>query len=366
MIHPFSTCDLAMLREGRSRAINAENPSGAKGAGGMACSKLGPSRKGSPCIPLIKQGETITLAHIRGAGVIRHIWCTVTDQTPAGRYVLRDLVLRVYWDGEDTPSIQTPLGDFFANGFARGYAVNSQPIAVNPKRGMNCFFPMPFGSEAIITLENQHGGDVPGFFYQIDYTELDTPPENTGRFHAQWRRQRLTALGQDYAIVEGIQGRGHYVGTFVALQTLERGWWGEGEVKFFLDGDSQYPTLCGTGAEDYFGGAWSFGGKDAQGNTQEQTFCTPYMGYPFYARDDNFHNDYFHSECPPMRAFYRFHIPDPVLFETDLRVTLQQIGVNELGLFERQDDVSSVAYWYQTEPHAPFAPFPDAQSRWPR
>ncbi len=366
MLDPFSISGLPVLREGRSRAINAENPTGEKGHGGTATSVLGPARKGSPCIPLLKQGETVTLAHILGAGVLRHIWCTVTDQTIAGRFVLRDLVLRMYWDGETEPSVETPLGDFFLNGFARGYPVVSQAIAVNPKRGMNCFFPMPFSSEARITLENQHGGDVPGFFYQIDYTELDTPPINSGAFHAQWHRQRLTTLREDYTIVNAIRGKGHYVGTFLALQTLERAWWGEGEFKFYLDGDKDYPTICGTGAEDYFGGAWSFGGKNEQGSTREQTYCTPYMGYPFYSRDDDYRNEFFHSECPPMRAFYRLHIPDPIQFETDLRVTLQQIGANEHGLFERQDDVSSVAYWYQTEPHNPFPALPDEKARRPR
>ncbi|MEA4998534.1 MAG: glycoside hydrolase family 172 protein [Candidatus Limiplasma sp.] len=366
MLEPYSLASLAALRQGRSRAVNAENPTGAKGGGGMASGALGASRKGAPCIPLLRAGETVTLANICGAGSIQHIWCTVTDRTQAGRYVLRDLVLRMYWDGEAEPSVETPLGDFFLNGFGRGYPVNAMPITVNPKRGMNCYLPMPFASEARITVENQHGGDVQGFFYQIDYTELDAPPQGVGRLHAQWRRQRLTALGEDYPILDGVRGKGHYIGTFLALQTLERGWWGEGEIKFYLDGDGQYPTLCGTGAEDYFGGAWSFGGKDAQGNTLEQTFCTPFLGYPFYSRDDDFRNDFFHSECPPMRALYRFHIPDPILFDADIRVTLQQIGANEHGLFERQDDVASLAYWYQTEPHQPFPALPSAADRHPR
>lgn len=366
MFDPFAISGLAALRSGRSRAINAENPTGEKGRGGMAAGALGPSRKGSPCIPVLKKGETVTLANIRGAGVIRHIWCTVTDQTPAGRFVLRDLVLRMYWNGEETPSVQAPIGDFFLNGFGRGYRVNSQPVVVNPKRGMNCFFPMPFKDGARITIENQHAGDVQGFFYQIDYTELDELPLDMGAFHAQWRRQRLTLLQEDYTILDGVKGRGHYVGTFIALQTLERAWWGEGELKFYLDGDTDYPSICGTGAEDYFGGAWSFGGKDAQGSTVEETFSTPYMGYPFYSRDDDYRNDFFNTECPPMRAFYRFHIPDPILFDMDLRVTMQQIGANEQGLFERQDDVSSVAYWYQTEPHNVFEPLVPAISRHPR
>ena len=363
---PYDVSDLYRLQEGRSRAINQENPTGEKGRGGMAASALGPSRKGSPCIPLLRANETATLADIHGAGVIRHIWITVTDKTPAGRFVLRDLVLRMYWDGEEAPSVEAPLGDFFLNGFSSSYSVQALPIVVNPLRGMNCYLPMPFANGARITVENQHGGDIQGFFYQIDYTELDRPPEDAGRLHAQWRRERLTELGRDYVLVDGIRGRGHYVGTFLALQTLERGWWGEGEMKFYLDGDECYPTICGTGAEDYFGGAWSFGGKDAQGRTLERTFCTPFLGYPFYSRDDAYQNDFFLSECPPMRALYRFHVPDPILFEHDLRVTLQQIGASERGLFERQDDVSSVAYWYQTEPHQAFPALPGADARVPR
>lgn len=363
MFTPFSMASLSTLREGRSRAITQENPTGQKGGGGMVGSDLGPSRKGSPCIRVIPQGQTATLAAIQGPGIINHIWITVPDRTDAGRYVLRDLVLRMYWNGEETPSVETPLGDFFLNGFGRGYRIISQPIVVNPKNAMNCFFPMPFDNGAVITVENQHGGDLPGLFYQIDYIELDKPQPNAGTFHAQWRRQPVTQLQQDYVILDGVQGKGHYVGTFIALQSLERGWWGEGEMKFYLDGDTQYPTICGTGMEDYFGGAWSFGGMDEQGNMQEQTFSTPYMGYPFYSRDTGIKNEFFMSECPPMRSLYRFHIPDPILFDRDLRVTLQQIGGDERGLRERQDDISSVAYWYQQEPHHAFPTFPGVLER---
>ena len=363
MLQPFSLDSLATLRPGRSRALTQENPTGQKGGGGKTAGDLGPSRKGSPCIRVIPQGETATLADIQGPGIITHIWITVPDQTDAGRYVFRDLVLRMYWDGEETPSVETPLGDFFLNGFGRPYLINSQPIVVIPKQGLNSYFPMPFSSGARITVENQHGGDVPGLFYQIDYIELDKPQPNAGTFHAQWRRDPLTQLRKDYILLDGVRGQGHYVGTFIALQTLERGWWGEGEMKFYLDGDTEYPTICGTGMEDYFGGAWSFGGYHEPGDMREKTYSTPYMGYPFYSRDTGIQNEFFMSECPPMRALYRFHIPDPVVFKKDLRVTLQQIGGDERGLRERQDDISSVAYWYQREPHAPFKPFPGVLER---
>ena len=191
-------------------------------------------------------------------------------------------------------------------------------------------------------------------------------PENAGTFHAQWRRQPITDLGQDYVLLDNVKGSGQYIGTYLALSTLERYWWGEGEMKFYLDGDTDYPTICGTGTEDYFGGAWSFA-KQENGRTVEQTFCTPFLGYPFYSHHDtSIHNDYHNDDCPPMRGFYRWHIPDPIRFEKDLRVTLQQIGACHGGLFERRDDVSSVAYWYQAEPHNPFPALPPAPARWPR
>lgn len=273
----------------------------------------------------------------------------------------------MYWDGEETPSVECPLGDFFLNGFARGCSVNSLPVAVNPNRGMNCFLPMPFASHAKITLENQHAGDIPGFFYQVDAVLTDSIPENAARFHAQWRREKITQLKRDYVLLDNVRGRGHYIGTYLGISALERYWWGEGEMKFYIDGDGEFPSQCSTGTEDYFGGAWSFGGQtDEQGHMLEKTYCTPFMGYPFYSRDDNFHNDYFNRDCPPMRGFYRWHMMDPVLFEKDLRVELQQIGVCELGLFERQDDVCSVSYWYQTEPHGAFPILPCARDRWPR
>lgn len=244
------------LQTGKSRSINWENRTGEKGKGGMAAGDLGPSRKGSPCIPLVRAGETVTLAEMDGPGIIRHIWITVTDRTSdRNRYVLRDLVLRMYWDGEENPSVESPLGDLFCCGFGVSYPVNSLPVAVNPTRGFNLYFPMPFRKKARITLENQCDEDVHAFFYQVDYCLTGELPEDAGYFHAQWRRQRLTEKGKDYVILDGVKGKGQYVGTYLALTTLERYWYGEGEVKFYLDGDTDYPTICGTGTEDYFGGA---------------------------------------------------------------------------------------------------------------
>lgn len=358
---------LPLLKGGKSRSINWENRKGEKGKGGMAASCLGPSRKGSPCIPEIKAGETVTLAEIEGTAVIQHIWITVTDRTSiVNRFILRDLVLRMYWEDEETPSVESPLGDFFCCGFGASYCVNSMPIVVNPTRGFNSYFPMPFRRKGKITIENQCDEDVHGFFYQIDYCLMPELPENTGYFHAQWRREPITEKGKDYVILDGVKGRGQYVGTYMALAALERSWYGEGEIKFYLDGDEAYPTICGTGTEDYFGGAWSFATQE-NGRTVENTYCTPFMGYPYYSNKDTFiHNDFHLDDQVPQRSFYRWHIMDPILFEEDLRVTIQQIGVRHGGLFERQDDISTVAYWYQTESHAAFQKLPERMERWPR
>ena len=201
---------LMTLRRESSRAINAENPTGEPGRGGIAASELGPSRKGSPCLRNIPSGETVTLADIDGPGCIRHIWITVDEKTTdADCFVLRDLVLRFYWDDESEPSVECPLGDFFCCGFGRACLVNSEPVAVVPNRGFNMFFPMPFARHARITLENQHVNTIGAFFYQIDYSLYDDPlPPDTAYFHAQWRRQRLTELGNDYVVLDGVRGSG--------------------------------------------------------------------------------------------------------------------------------------------------------------
>ena len=217
---------LAVAAPGRTRCVNAENPTGGKGAAATAASALGPSRKGSPCIQTVKAGESVTLMDVDGPGVIRHIWMTVTDRTSStGPNVLRNLILEFYWDGEETPSVQCPIGDFFCCGHAQACRVNSMPVVVVPNRGFNCYFSMPF-EHARIVLRNDHNEDVPAFFYQIDYTEYDALPAGTMRFHAQWRRERVTELACDYVVLDGVQGRGAYIGTYLALTALESRWWG--------------------------------------------------------------------------------------------------------------------------------------------
>ena len=330
---------LPLLKSGRSVSVNWENRTGAKGAACQASSALGKSRKGSPCIPSIAAGETVTLAELTGSGAIQHIWCTVTDATPKGRFVLRDLVLRMYWDGEETPSVECPLGDFFLNGFARGCSVNSLPVAVNPNRGMNCFLPMPFASHAKITLENQHAGDIPGFFYQVDAVLTDSIPENAARFHAQWRREKITQLKRDYVLLDNVRGRGHYIGTYLGISALERYWWGEGEMKFYIDGDGEFPSQCSTGTEDYFGGSYGFG-NDIYLN-RYQTFSGLYTG--LYAILGDTKEMYNHQK---RFMLYRWHVKDPVYFDEDFKMTIDNLGWTG----PRYDDYTSVAYWYQTEP----------------
>ena len=344
----FDLRSLALLSDAETRSICAENPKGQKGAAATAVNHLGEGWKGRPCITL-KKGATETLADIPGPGTIQHIWFTVSDRGPRGATVLRDLVLRFYWDGEGGPSIEAPLGDFFANGHAMRCLVTSLPVAVNPSGGMNCYWPMPFRKSARITVTNEHGDDIGGFFYQITYA-LGRVPDGAVCLHAQWRRENPVQYHREYTILEGVKGRGHYVGTYLAWAQLSNGWWGEGEIKFYIDGDTQRPTICGTGTEDYVGGAWCFDG---------QTYSTAFLGYPlFYKREGEIIK----------HGLYRWHVMDPVRFRSDLRVTMQDLGFTPqpTGYEPLQDDISSVAFWYQTEPHAPFPQLPDAKCRWPR
>ena len=348
--------NIAKLSNAKTRSITAENVYGEKGRGGMAkvsdapqadvekigqkwdgpnqCARdLGQTWKVRPCIT-IPAGDTTTIMDVNGPGCIQHIWITVN----AKRY--RDLILRLYWDGEKAPSVETPLGDFFCNGFNTRVNVLALPINVNPSGGFNCYFPMPFRKHAKITVENRAPEDATGFFYAINYALTEVGGDEA-YFHAQFRRANPLPYKADYVIVDGIRGKGHFVGTYMAWQQNNKGWWGEGEIKFFMDGDTVFPTICGTGTEDYFGGAWCFG----------QTYSAPFLGYPLGG-----------SEGKPgtRHGLYRFHIMDPIRFESDLKVTMQALGWrSETRYLPLQDDISSVAYWYQAEPHRPFPEFPD-------
>jgi hypothetical protein len=349
---PRGLSDLTDLDDERSRSITPENPHGEPGTGGRAESNLGPGRKGRPCIA-VEPGETATIAEVDGPGEIRHMWLTCPEATDGGDHVLRDLVLRAHWDGESEPSVAVPLGDFFCNGHATRAVVTSEPIVAAPDGGFNCYFPMPF-DEARITIESEHPTTVDGLYYQVDYA-IGPDLGDGVRFHAQWRRTNPTAPGEDHLICDGIEGRGQYVGTYLAWTALSDGWWGEGEVKFYLDGDEAWPTICGTGTEDYVGGAWCFDTGDGP-----ETYSAPYLGYPYHDPGGTGHGH------PPRHGCYRWHVPDPIRFEESLRATVQAMGNGRDGYRERSDDVASVAYWYQREPHAPFPDLPPARGRRPR
>jgi hypothetical protein len=263
----------------------------------------------------------------------------------------RRLVLRFYWDGEETPSVECPYGDFFANGWCERCNVNSLPVAVNPAGGMNSYWEMPFRQSARITVENLHDEEA-FFFFQIDYT-LTEVPEDMAYFHAQWRRSNPLKYKEVHTLLDGVQGQGHYVGTYLAWQVNNNGWWGEGELKFYLDGDKDFPTICGTGTEDYFGGAWNF----EQPKGEYGAYSTPFLGLPQIIKPDGLYRS-------QMRfGMYRWHIMDPIRFEQDLRVTIQALGWRSGKRYlPLQDDIASVAIWYQREPHAPFPPLPDKDS----
>jgi hypothetical protein len=347
--------NLYILSDAKSRSVSPENITGEKGKGGMtplekgsasnAARELGQGWKVNPFVR-IKPGETFTMAEIAGPGIIRHIW-----MTPTGDYRLS--VFRVYWDNEQEPSVEVPVGDFFASGWGweNEPQINSLAVCVNPKNGFNCYWQMPYRKGFRMTMENESGKDLI-VYYQVDYAEVD-PPAEAGYFHAQFRRVNPVASGDVYTIADGIRGKGAYVGTYIAHGANSPGWWGEGEVKFYIDGDDRFPTICGTGEEDYFNGSYGFEERtDSTGNYQYTDFSSPYSGF-YQVRDPN--------NRTAQRRFgeYRWHITDPVRFDNDLRVTIQCLGWQSEGRYlPLRDDMASVAYWYQADPHAPFPSLP--------
>lgn len=246
----------------------------------------------------------------------------------------------MYWDGEEAPSVEVPLGDFFCNACLHTAQITAVPINVNPTNGMNCYFPMPFARHAKITVENLLPDEgIDGFFYTINFEELDEPAGDA-YFHARFNRTNPLRYGDDYTILDGVEGSGNFVGCYMTWQQNNNGWWGEGEVKMFLDGDTEFPTICGTGTEDYFGGAWCF----------NKTFSSPFLGYPFGGE----------NRTGARHSLYRFHVLDAIHFHSSLKVTIQAIGWRDKGRYlPLQDDISSVAYFYLKEPHKPFPALPD-------
>ena len=340
---------IARLSSARTRSISAENPTGEKGGGARATEgpyaalarDLGPGWKVNPFI-VIPARSTVTLAEIAGPGTIQHIWNTTSP------HWFRRLILRMYWDGEETPSVEVPLGDFFCNGWCQCCAINSLVVAVHPAAGLNAFWEMPFRLGARITLENLWDEEC-SYVYQITY-QLGDVPDDLAYLHAQFRRSNPLPYKEVHTLIGAVRGHGHYVGTYLAWQANSNGWWGEGEIKFYIDGDDAFPTICGTGTEDYIGGSHNF--EEPRGTYG--VFSGLYMGLPQVIKPDGLYvaNQRF--------GMYRWHLPDPIRFEQDLRVTIQALGWRSGGRYmPLQDDIASTAYWYQTEPHAPYPQLPD-------
>ena len=338
--------NLYRLSDAKTRSISPENFTGEKGKGGMADPKneernvanarhaardLGQGWKVNPFI-IINPKETFTLAEIDESGCIQHIW-----MTPTGNW--RFSILRIYWDDEKEPSVECPVGDFFGMGWGEYAHLNSLAVCVNPGSAFNSYWQMPFRKKCKITMENL--ADAPmRLYYQIDYS-LTEVPEDAAYFHAQFRRTNPVPYKDVYTIVDGIKGKGHYVGTYMAWQVNNNRWWGEGEIKFFMDGDKQFPTICGTGTEDYFCGSYNFdrGGKYIE-------FSTPYAGLHQVIRPDGTYR------ANQRFGMYRWHITDPIRFEKDLKVTIQDLGWRaDRRYLAQRSDISSVAFWYQQEPH---------------
>lgn len=369
---------LAKLTDWRSRSISSENPTGAKGGGGRdvptqnpdgtwqhsgGCAReLGRGWKVHPC-DSIAPGATYTIADIDGPGVIQQIW-----MTPAGA-PYRNMILRFFWDHQEQPSVEVPVGDFFASAFTKFDVfapITSLPVCVNPGNAFNCYWPMPFGKHCRITMENRDPKERVTLFYQVNYA-LGPVGDDAAYFHAQFRRSNPLPYGRVYTLLDNVRGKGQYVGTYMAWGLNNNGWWGEGEIKFYLDGDIPapgsvgecvaehggdcFPTLCGTGTEDYFCGSYNFENKATK---QYQEFTTPYTGVPHIVRP----NGVYQSQ---MRfSMYRWHITDPIHFHKDFAATIQAIGWRSGGRYlPLQDDIASTAFWYQTLPTVTFPALPD-------
>lgn len=358
----MSMGNLYMLSDAKTRSISPENFTGEKGKGGMAkieekdipnaanaassALELGQGWKVNPFIT-VSPNVTFTLAEIEGSGAIQHIW-----MTPTGNRRLS--ILRIYWDNESTPSIECPLGDFFANGWGEYAQVSSLAVCVNPGSAYNCYWVMPFRKNCKMTITNID--DTPmKLYYQIDYS-LTEIPEGAAYFHAQFRRVNPLPYKEVYTIIDGVKGKGQFVGTYMCWGVNNNGWWGEGEIKFYLDGDKEFPTICGTGLEDYFCGSYNFHPRDPKTNQGDEIgyreFTTPYTGLPQIIKPDGLYRS-------QMRfGMYRWHILDPIRFEKDLKITIHALGWRGGRYLPLQDDISSVAFWYQTEPHMKFPEFP--------
>ncbi|TWT66332.1 hypothetical protein Pla123a_47260 [Posidoniimonas polymericola] len=338
-----------------SRAVTAENPTGEPGAGGQAASALGPGRKGAPNFRL-PAGETHQLCDIEGNGSIRHIWMTGSWQQDDQRRttVLRSVVLRGYWDGQEHPSIECPIGDFMGGAHSKSVAYQSAAHSVGESAAFNFWLPMPFTSRARLTITNDSDLDVT-IYYQVDYTLGDNHPDNVGRMHANFRRANPTTPGEDFELLPKRTGKGRFLGAVMGVRTLHPGWWGEGEMKAYLDGDDKLPTICGTGSEDYVGLSYGM-----QNTTHRYHGCSllekskakfPQLDIP--------QNETVETPAEYI-SMYRWHLPDPIYWKTECRITIQQIGC---CYYERDDDWSTASFWYEPVPSEPLGPFPSNEDR---
>jgi hypothetical protein len=346
--------NLAFLRGYTSARVSSSDPSGANDDG----------TGGNP----IKAGETRTIADLRGPGVISHMWFTIAT---SDSWHLKNIVLRMYWDGEETPSVESPIGDFFGLGLGRYFLYESGPLSVGSQKALNSYFPMPFRTSARITVTNEGAVNVGAFYFNIDYEQHAALPSEMGYFHAQYRQatpnhgwtSEWTRNGQpvvngkpnqlgegNYVILEA-SGRGHYVGVTHSILQNQGDWWGEGDDMFFIDGATT-PQIVGTGSEDYYLGAWCYGGCGIDPfGSKRPTFAYQRYGNPLNGGDDR----------GAGWMVYRFHTDSPVTFQRDIRVTIESGHANH-----RSDNFYTVAYWYQTEPHRPFPALPAAADRIPK
>ncbi len=346
--------NLSQLSQAESRSISPENPTGERGKGAMEiptdpnshARELGQGWKVRPCV-VIAPGETHTIADIQAQGVIQQIW-----MTPIGNW--RHTILRFYWDGQEQPSVECPIGDFFASGWSKYAQLSSLAVCVNPASAFNCYWEMPFRKSCRITATNIAPKPMT-LFYQVNYT-LTQVPDDRAYFHAQFRRVNPVPYKEVYTILDNITGQGHYVGTYLAWGVNSSGWWGEGEIKFYMDDDQEFPTICGTGTEDYFCGSYNFdvGAFDKTQASRYQEFTTPYAGLHQVLRPDGVY------QSQTRFGMYRWHIVDPIRFQKKIRVTIQALGWQSGGRFRPlQDDIASVAFWYQTLPTPAFPALPD-------
>ena len=333
-----------------SRSISAENITGQKGMGGMATEgytqnaarDLGQGWKVAPFLNIPAKTER-TIAEIDGSGIIKHIWYVPLDQS-----AIRTFVLRIYWDNSTEPAVECPACDFFASANREYWQISSLAVCRNPKTGYNSYWEMPFKTHCKVTIENLMDHNS-GIAYQIDYDLCDVPADAL-YFHAQFRRTNPLPYKTNFTILDNIDGKGVYVGTYMVYGIFNNGWWGEGEIKFFLDGDKEFPTICGTGTEDYFCGAYNFEADDGR---QYQSFSSPYTG--FYAwKTDILYN------CTKRFSMYRWHINDSIHFDSDIRVEIQALGWRSNGRYNpMQCDISAVAYFYLDSPAANRPTLPD-------